>query len=239
MSVENLLDLTIATQTVLHFAVRSTALQSRLPLPWQASPVASGASRGANLALILNDALLNQDPDGNPLPDVVSRYIGFSIPARHPETGEEAGFNFRILTSHPKAVPGKYKTSRLGHVLREYYSKGTESDATVTERFRFRDPAGGSVELQLQYRRGVPSRVASQGNVRSAMDPNILRVYRVHQLMDVVRSVPQGIDRVLSYQLRVTIAEFGDLFDGSEELVSITVVPWYVRHVYGAAPPVQ
>ena len=237
MSAENLLDLTIATQTVLQFTVSSAGLQSRLPLPWQAVPAASGPSRGSNLAVVFNDALLNQDAEGSPTPDAVSRYVGFSIPARHPETGEDVSFNFRTLTAHPKAVPGRYKTSRLGHIIREFYSKGTESDATVTERFRFRDPAGGSIELQLQYRRGLPSHVASQGSVRSAVDANILRIYRIHQLMDVVRSVPQGIDRVLSYQLRVAVPEFGDLFDKSEELVSITVVPWYVRHVFGATSP--
>ncbi len=233
--IENLLDLTIATQIVLRFAVRAEAAQSRLPEPWQVSLIPSGASKGANLAIIFNDALLNQDASGNPTPDAVSRYIGFAVPARHPQTEEEAGFNFRILTAHPKAVPGKYKTSRLGSVVRESYAKGNDMSATVTEHFRFRDPHGGSVELQLQYRRGLPARAMTQGNVRSASDPNILRIYKVHELVDVVRSVPQNVDRVLSYQFRVTISEFGDLFDGTERLVSIAVVPWYVRQVYG--PP--
>ncbi len=234
--IENLLDLTIATQIVLRFAVRAEAAQSRLPEPWQASPIPSGASKGANLAIIFNDALLNQDASGNPTPDAVSRYIGFAVPARHPQTEEEAGFNFRILTAHPKAVPGKYKTSRLGSVVRESYAKGNDMSATVTEHFRFRDPHGGSVELQLQYRRGLPARAMTQGNVRSASDPGILRIYKVHELVDVVRSVPQNIDRVLSYQFRVTISEFGDLFDGTERLVSVAVVPWYVRQVYGPPP---
>jgi hypothetical protein len=233
--IENLLDLTIATRIVLRFAVRDEAVRTRLPSAWNIFPIPSGASKGANLAVIFNDALLNQDAAGNPAPDAVSRYIGFAVPARHPETEEEAGFNFRILTAHPRAVPGKYKTSRLGSVLRESYAKGSDLNATVTEHFRFRDPHGGSVELQLQYRRGVPSRAMTQGNVRSGVDPSILRIYKVHELVDVVRSVPQNIDRVLSYQFRVTIPEFSDLFDGAERLVSITIVPWYVRQVYG--PP--
>ena len=233
--IENLLDLTIATQAVLRFAVRPEPLQARLPAPWQVAADPSGVSKGANLAVTFNDALLNQDAAGTPTADAVSRYIGFAIPARHPETEEEAGFNFRILTAHPRAIPGKYKTSRLGTVLREYYAKGNDMSATITDHFRFRDPAGGSVELQLQYRRGLPVRVVSQGNVRSAADPNILRIYKVHELLDVVRSVPQNIDRVMSYQFRNTITEFSDLFDGTERLVSVTIVPWYVRQVYG--PP--
>src|SRR2546427_817010 len=194
---------------------------------------AAGVSKGANLAVTFNDALLNQDAAGIPTADAVSRYIGFAVPARHPETEEEAGFNFRILTAHPRAVPGKYKTSRLGTVLREFYAKGNDMSATVTDHFRFRDPGGGSVELQLQYRRGLPVRVVSQGNVRSATDPSILRIYKIHELLDIVRSVPQNIDRVMSYQFRNTISEFSDLFDGTERLVSVTIVPWYVRQVYG------
>jgi hypothetical protein len=232
VSLDKLLDLTIATQTVLRFAAKTDALQARLPAPWRVYPAPSGPSKGANLSVIFSDALLNQDAAGNPALDTVSRYIGFAIPAQHPQTEEEAGFNFRIFTAHPRAVPGKYRTSRLGSVQREYYSKGAGMDATVTEHFRFRDPAGGSVELHLQYRRGIPQRVMSQGNVRSTADGAILRVYKVHQLTDVVRSGPQGVDRVLSYQFRMTIEELHDLFDGGERLVSITVVPWYVRQVY-------
>lgn len=232
---EQLLDLTIATQTVLRFQVASGAVQERLPFPWQVAAAPAGASKGANLSLLFNDALLNQDAEGNASEDATNRYIGFAVPARHPETAEEAGFNFRILTANPKGVPGKYKTGRVGGVVREYYAKGNDLEATVTERFRFRDPGGGSVELNLQYRRGIPERVMTQGNVRSSVDPTILRIYKVHQLIDVVRSIPQKIDRVLSYQLRVTVSEFADLFDGKEELVSVTVVPWYVRQVFGRA----
>lgn len=230
---ETLLDSTIATQTVLRFQVKVGNLQSRLPAPWQANAIFGGASRGANLAVIFNDVLLNQDARGHAAADALSRYVGFAIPARHPETGEEVGFNFRILTGQPQAVPGKYKTSRLVAVLRELYLKGVNGDTTVTEHFRFRDPAGGSVELQLQYRRGVPTRVTSQGPVRSAVDPTILRIYRVDQLVDVVKSVPAGIDRVLSFQLRVTLPEMNDLFNGSEQLISIDVRPWYFRQVFG------
>src|SRR2546427_11882573 len=92
--------------------------------------------------------------------------------------------------------------------------------ATVTAHFRFRDPGGGSVELQLQYRRGLPVRVVSQGNVRSATDPSILRIYKIHELLDIVRSVPQNIDRVMSYQFRNTISELSDRFDGTERPAS-------------------
>jgi len=95
-------------------------------------------------------------------------------------------------------------------VLRESYAKGSDLNATVTEHFRFRDPHGGSVELQLQYRRGMPSRAMTQGTCARRLTRAFCRIYKVHELVDVVRSVPQNIDRVLSYQFRVTISEFSD-----------------------------
>jgi hypothetical protein len=57
-------------------------------------------------------------------------------------------------------------------------------------------------------------------------------MYRYDQVMDVVKSIPEGIDRVQSYQLRVTMSELRDLFDGSEQLVGIAIIPWYARQTF-------
>jgi len=47
----------------------------------------------------------------------------------------------------------------------------------------------------------------------------------------VLRSVPSSVDRVKKVQLRVTIPDLKQAFDGSEQIVSITALPWYVREV--------
>ena len=47
----------------------------------------------------------------------------------------------------------------------------------------------------------------------------------------MLRSVPSAIDRVKRLQLRVTIADLKKAFDGSEQVVSVTALPWYVREV--------
>jgi hypothetical protein len=41
-----------------------------------------------------------------------------------------------------------------------------------------------------------------------------------------------GIDHVQSLDLRVNSAEFADLFNGSEKIVGINLLPWYIRQVY-------
>jgi len=224
-----LLDSTIATRIVLAFQSRPTALQARLPAPWQVTATPAGA----NLVVIFNDVWLNQDASGRAAPDAVNRYVGFVTPAKHPDTGEEASFNFRIFTAHPDSLPGKYRTARPATIRREQEVQSDALTATVSERFTFQIPDGGLVDLRLKYVGGVPTHAAGRARVRSAADPAILRVYHVDQLVYVVRDVPKGIDRVQDLRVDVTVPELRDLFDGSEQLISITVSPHYFRQVYG------
>jgi hypothetical protein len=180
--------------------------------------------------VIFNDALLNQDGEGKPAPDAINRYVGFVIPATHPDTGEPANFPVRILAVHPQSIPGRYKASVQATARREQTVNAVGIETVVTDHFEFHD-AGGEVVLDLQYRRGVPARAKSQVNVRSPVEPTIHRIHRLDQLVDVVKSMPAGIDRVQNYRLRVTVPELSDLFNGAEQLVGIAVNPWHLRHV--------
>ena len=66
---------------------------------------------------------------------------------------------------------------------------------------------------------------------RSAADPGVARIYRADQGVDFVRSVPLGIERMQDYSLRVTVPELRAVFDGSEQVISIALFPWYLRQV--------
>ncbi|MGH2347973.1 MAG: hypothetical protein ACRDFT_00745 [bacterium] len=197
------------------------------------APLAQGAHEGANLFVIFNDVLLKQDGQGHPAPDVVNRFVGFLVPAAHSQTGEAVLFMLRILAAHPESIPGRYKNSLLATVVREQMVAGTDLESVCSERFDLREIGGGTVELRLRFRRGVPSRLAWPTTILSAADPGTMRLYRSEALNDVVKSVPAGIDRIEQYSLRVTVPEMSDLFDGAERLISITAVPWFVRQEYG------
>ena len=227
----SLLATSLLTRIVLGFRVESSGLQARLPAPWQATPISRGAFKGTNLLVIFNDALLNQDAEGKPAPDATNRYAGFVIPATHPDTGEPANFPVRILAVHPQSIPGRYKTSVQATARREQTVNAVGIETAVTDHFEFRD-AGGEIALRLKYQRGTPARAKSQVNVRSAVEPAIHRIHQLNQLVDVVKSVPAGIDRLEDYRLRVTVLELGDLFDSNEQLVSIAVNPWHLRQVF-------
>lgn len=232
---EALLDSTIATRVVLGFEVRLDALGARLPPSWNASPVPAGPAAGANLIALFNEALLNQDGDGSTAPDAAGPYVGFVIPAVRQTTGERASFNFKILAAHPQAIPGKYKTSGPATIRQERTLSGVDLDAVVTESVEVTAAGGGTVTLRLRYSRGLPARVASESRVRSVADPSILRLYRTDELLDVVKSAAQGVDRVTSCEFHVTVPDLADLFDGRERMMSITTSPWYLRRVFGPA----
>lgn len=231
------LNSTIDTKIQVRLQVDASAVQRRLPGSWRVAPSAEEVHRGTNLMVIFSDVLLRQDADGFPSPDAVNRFVGFLIPAVDPQTGEKAVFMARIFSAHTAAVPGRYRNSVLADVTREQAVAGTGLHAVCSERFALSHSGGGTIELRLRYHRGVPSRMVWPTTMRSAADPSIVRVYRSDALLDVVRSLPAGIDRVEDYVLHVTVPELGDLFDGSERLISITVVPWFVRQEYEPSGP--
>ncbi len=233
-----LLNSTIDTKIQVRLAVNPAALQRRLPAPWQAAPVVDGVHQGTNLLVIFSDVLLKQEPDGSPSPDAVNRYVALLAPATHPGTGGRATFMLRIYTAHPASVPGRFRNSVRASVWRARSEAGTGLRAVCTERFVLRPDGGGSVDLSLRYEPAVPIRQSWPTIMRSAADSSVVRHYRSEALVDVVRSLPAGIDRVEEYDLHITVSELGDVFDGSERLVSLAVVPWFIRQETGEIPSI-
>lgn len=221
---------TLDSRVVLAFAANPAEVQRWLPPPWQPSPVASGPAKDANLLLTFVDRLLNQDAEGKPSPIATYRVLALAIPARNPQTGDTGPLLVRLYNSNPNEIPGFYKTAVLASVEREVSWSGADNSLGMAqERWQVKDGKGGTLLLQLHYQRSVPVRGALEAKPRSGSDPATWRIYRIEQGTDVVKSVPAAIDRVKSYRLSNGIAELQKLLDGSEQLVSITAVPWYTR----------
>jgi hypothetical protein len=197
------------------------------------NPIGAGPSKDANLMLIFINPWLFQNSESKPTSAPIDRQVGFGIPGKHPQTGETGFFVARVYHSDPNAAPGPYKNSiPVATVRAEQTLKGAGLEpAAGSEIWEVRDAAGGTIALRLQYQRGVPNRIKAENKPRSAVEPNFFRIYRVDQGVDVVRSAPIGIDRVQQYSLQVTMAELRTLFDGTEQLVSVSVIPWYLRSV--------
>jgi Binding-prot-dependent transport system membrane comp, N-term len=161
-----------------------------------------------------------------------ARTLAFGVPAKNPATGAAGNNVVRILAANTKAVPGPYKVASPASVRLEQSIKATDMEpAAVTERWEVRDQSGGTVTLTLEYQRALPARNKTEAKVYGGPDPSFFRIYRVDSGGDVLRSVPSAIDRVKRLQLRVTISDLKKAFDGSEQVVSVTALPWYVREV--------
>jgi hypothetical protein len=229
---ETLMQQNVDTRVILAFRVGQAALQEWLPAPWQVNPVATGPSKDANLTVTFNDRLLNQDGEGKPIAGGMTQMVGLSVPAKHGQTGETAPFVIRVFDANPQLIPGPYKTAVLATIQREVTLKAAGLEpGTGSEGWELRDGTGGLIELRVEYQRGVPSRAQQETKPHSPVDPSFFRIYRFDAGTDVVKSIPAGIDRVRSYQFRVTVPELRKLFDGTEQLVSIAILPWYVRKV--------
>jgi len=232
------LNSTIDTKIQVRLRVSPDGAQARLPAPWHLAPTVTGPHAGTNLLVIFTDVLLRQDAGGAPAPDAVNRYVAFLVPAVHSQTGEKVQFMARVLAAHPASIPGRFGNAAAAAVLREHTLAGTDLETVCTELFELRTGSQGCVELRLRYRRGVPERITWPTNLRSTSDPALARSYRSEALVDIVRSIPAGINRVEAYSLRVTVPGLTTSFDGTERLVSITAVPWFTRQEFALPDPI-
>jgi hypothetical protein len=212
-------------------SVRPEAAQAWLPAPWQVEPLSKGPFKGSNLGIVCIDRLLNQDPEGEPAGGGTFRLAALYVPAKNSQTGESAPFIIRVYGPHAGAGP--YKNSVQATVRREATMRGTDFEpGTGSEAWLVQDQAGGILKFRMNYRRALPTRSRGEARPHSNIDPTFFRMYRYDQLMDVVKSIPDDIDRVQSHHLRVTIAELRELFNGTEQLVGVALVPWYGRQTY-------
>jgi hypothetical protein len=214
-------------------APRQSAVQSWLPAPWKVEPIGSGPSATANVLMVFIERILSQDPAGKPIPGGNSRAVAVVVPARNPDTGEASTFVIRVFSTAPAGIPGPYKNAVPAAVTHQQSSKSEGAESIAGEEaWEMTEGDGKAVELRFAYQRGAATRVTTSVDVRSAVDPTIHRIYRLDQGVDVLKSGPAGVERVRNLQFRVTAPALTSVLDGSERVVSISMLPWYIRQVF-------
>jgi len=228
---ETLVESSIFFRIYVAFSVDQKAVQAWLPAPWEAVSLPKGPLKGANLYVLLQDMLIHQDGEGKP--DKGGTYclaalIGFG---KNQQTGEFAAFVTRVYA--PYDGPGLYKTSVKATAYREATLKGSTSESGAgSEEWKVQDSAGGIMEFRMDYKRSVPKRIKKEFKVRSSVEPDIFFNMQDDYIVDMVKSIPAGIDRVKNYKFRVTMTELRKMFDGSEKLVGILVNPSRMRQKF-------
>jgi hypothetical protein len=224
----------VDNRMIVALRVGQAELQSWLPTPWHVNPIPKGPLKGANLYLNFGDRLLDQDAQGKPARGGICRVVALAAPAKHAQTGQPAVFVIRVFAPHEDInLYNPYKNSVRATIRREYTVKGANLEpGTVSDLWELRDSAGGILEFRIEYQRAVPLRAKQELKPHSSVEPDFFRIYRVDQGMDLIKSIPAGIDRAQSYKLHVTVSELRKMFDGTEKIVGILAIRWYVRKLF-------
>jgi hypothetical protein len=223
-------------RVMLGFRAKPEIIQEWLPSLWQLDPVQKGPLQGANFFVVMVDRIRDDDPEGNPRSHGADQIIHFAVPAKHPQTGQTVSVILSGWASNAARKPGFFQVYRPASIWAEQIIKSQDGDAEeVSDIWEVRDAAGqGGMALQLQSRRLLSARTRARGEVQaiSTKGPAVAQRHQFDAVADVIKSLPDGVDRVQHYAFRLDRPEFSPLFDGSEQLIGISVTHWYVRQVF-------
>lgn len=219
----------VDSRVTLAFKVSDTAAQAWLPEGWTLAPFGGGAIAGSNLLLVFVDRQLGLDPEGKTATNAIYRAIALVSSATR--DGETRAFVTRVYVSDPTENP--YSNSVGVNVVRNVAISGNGSDpASGSDDWAIEDDDGGTLVFRMSYEGAIPGWSEGESLPYSSIEPDFHRIYRYEQIADLLHSVPAGVDRISAFEFTTTIAELAPMFDGSEELVAVINVPWYLRHLY-------
>jgi hypothetical protein len=220
-------------RTYVFLQVAQNAAQAFLPEGWTLNPAAMGPTKDANLIMVWIDRKLGLTPDGKPLQSGTNRLLVLLAPVKSPK-GDAVNMVVGGYSMDPQGAPGAYKVYGAGPVTVDRAEKSNgKLESTVEETWAAKGPDGTSVNLHLAFTRGVP--VASSFDLRifSASDPAFYRMYRGDQVVDFVRSVNTGVNRVPTFELKVTgSGKLAAAVNGSEKIIAINTMPFYRRNTF-------
>lgn len=219
-----------SVRTLLNFKVPDSAVQKLLPLGWQVDAPTSGLNAGANLRITFIDGVWAHDAQGKPQP-ATGRNITIGVPVKMQGAETRGVMLFGGFTTG--AAPGVYSVFAKSNVSsHRMFRTGADGVATVEEVWDAKSDAGDTVQFQLHYVRGVAAAEKVDVRVYSGAKPEFYRIYRYTQAADVVRGVGAAPERVKSFTFKAAGPKLAPLFDGTEQLMSITALPYYSRQVF-------
>jgi hypothetical protein len=132
-----------------------------------------------------------------------------------------------------EAVPGAYGVYVPGEAaIERKVTTGADGKASADETWEFKSEDGNAIKAQIQYQRGATTKSKVESKVYSGAKPEFFRIYRVDQVAEIARSTATGVDRVTKVSFKVSGPKLAALFDGSEQLISVTSIPSYSRTIF-------
>jgi hypothetical protein len=214
-------------RTILAFKAPEVAVQKLLPEGWEAVPAATGPSQGANLNLVFVDSITLSSPAGKAADTV--RVSAVAVPARKKGTTVPMVVGGLTTTNYAPGAYGNFAAAKV--TTARHLNTDVAGASTVEEAWEFIGDAGDKVQLQLKYTRGAAAYTKAESKPHSAVKPDFYRIYRFEQAADLVRSTATNVDRAQTVSFTASGPKMSQVFDGKEQLVSITSLPFYTRQV--------
>jgi hypothetical protein len=217
-------------RTYVFLQVARDAAQAFLPQGWTQNPATMGATKDANLILVWIDRKLGLTADGKPLQAGTNRLLVLLAPVKN-QKGDAVNMVVGGYSTDPAGAPGAYKLYGAGAVTLNRIEKSEgKLESTVEETWTAKGPDGNTVNLNVGYTRGVPTLSSFDLRIFSAADPAFYRMYRGDQVVDTVRSVNTGVDRVKTIALKVSgSGKLATAVNGSEKIIAVNTMPFYRR----------
>jgi hypothetical protein len=220
----------LEVRTLLAFKVSDAAVQKNLAPGWEINSPAAGPTKGFNLGITLINQTMSQDPEGKPI--APRSYVVLNAPAK--KTGTDAAgtmvFGGFMAADGAPGAYGAYVPAKVTVDRHQHTDAGGKT--TIEETWQINADDGSVLEVEVGFVRGDPARGKVEARIYSAPKPPFYRIYRIEQAADVVRSTATGIDRVTKFSIKATGPKLSPLFDGSQQVVSITSIPHYARSIY-------
>ncbi|WMT88607.1 hypothetical protein NO932_08350 [Pelagibacterium sp. 26DY04] len=215
-------------RTYVYLTVPEDVVQSVLPEGWASTPTASGPATGANVILLLVDRRLALDPEGAPLGGGTNQLAVFAVPASSANDDEGLVIVGGYAAAGAPAAYGNYEPASVTLTR----SSHTEDMVTNSEEeWTISAEDGDTLSLSLSYEEATPTLSSFDQTVFSGATPDFYRMYRGSQVVDVLESATEGVDRVDQFDLSASGGIAGTLIE-SAEVVAVSRFAHYTRSTF-------
>jgi hypothetical protein len=217
----------VYSRTMLLFRVRDESLQSWLAPPWRVSHFSSGPWTRVNLVVGFCDVVSIWDSSEKPASPISNRYVPLNGPIQSPEADQATNAWYRAYAIHPDALLGWRGFAAHPGVRAEFSvaqtRRGLGSELVVTEHQEVRT-GHGSIELDIEYEPGPLQPYAWNRQIVFAVNPSSALFYKNQEFRDYITGNGLSSARLRHLHYRIAVPEL-EMFDGTEELISVTAVP--------------
>ncbi|AWN36892.1 hypothetical protein [Methylobacterium radiodurans] len=220
---------TTEARTVLFIRTDPDKVAKALPAGWTAVP-GSGATKDANLVLILIEGFAQSDAEGEaaPYPD---KYAVWGTSAKN-DRGAAGFMVVGGLIAPAQGAPGAYGVYRPARVTMSKTSRADEGGATqVEESWDFATDDGDRLRLAARYARGLGTRSRVEPKVYTVAKPDFHRVYKAEQVSEIVHAGPAGPSGS-TVAFGASGPVFSGLLDDGAQVVAVASVPAYHRQIF-------